>query len=76
MRDSSTKITMFIGQIAFMTVAVRKDIPHAHVDLPPPPISTEDTWICIPIEVSKVLLVAVYKPPSKPWCDEDVNCTP
>jgi hypothetical protein len=48
-------------------VAVRKDIPHNHVDLPPL-ISIEATWIC-----SEVLLVAVHKTPGRAWSDADVT---
>jgi hypothetical protein len=51
--------------------AVRYGIPHArdHVDLPPVQL-IEATGIIVPIG-RRELLAAVYKPPSKPWCDED-----
>jgi len=42
-------------------IAVRKPIPHNHVDLPPL-VSTEDTGVCVPTGNSEVLLAAVYKP--------------
>jgi hypothetical protein len=45
--------------------------PHAHVDLPLQ--SIEATGITVPIGSNEVLLAAVYKPRSKPWCDEDSN---
>jgi hypothetical protein len=51
MRGSLFKITKFIGLTA---VAVRKGIPHNHVDLPPL-ISIEATGVYIPIGKSKVL---------------------
>jgi hypothetical protein len=33
--------------------------------------SIETTGFSVPIGNSEILLAAVYKPPSKPWCDED-----
>jgi exonuclease III len=56
------RIDRFPGRIGGTAVAVRKGIPHTHVDLPPL-ISVEATGICIPIGNSEVLLAALYKPP-------------
>jgi endonuclease/exonuclease/phosphatase family metal-dependent hydrolase len=53
-------------------VAVRKGIPHNHVDLPPL-ISVEATGVCIPIGNSQVLLAAVYKSPGRAWSDADIT---
>jgi hypothetical protein len=53
-------------------VAVKKGIPHNHVDLPPLD-SVEATGICIPIGNSQVLLAAVYKSPSRAWNDADIT---
>jgi hypothetical protein len=41
-------------------VAVRKGIPHMHVDLPPL-VSVEATEVCKPIGNQEILLAAVYK---------------
>jgi hypothetical protein len=40
-------------------IAVRKGIPHKHVDLPPL-VSVEATGVCIPIGNTEILLAAVY----------------
>jgi hypothetical protein len=66
MRDSSSQITTFIGQTGLPAIAVRKGIPHNHVDLPHL-VSIEATEICVPKGNCEVLLAAVYKPPGKPW---------
>jgi hypothetical protein len=50
----------FLGLKGGTAVAVRKGIPHNHVDLPPL-VSVEAPGICIPIE-NKVLRATVYKP--------------
>jgi hypothetical protein len=47
------------GRKGGTAVAVRKGIPHNHVDLPPL-ISIKATGVLIPIENCKVLLAAVY----------------
>jgi hypothetical protein len=52
-------------------VAVRKGIPHNHVDLPPL-ISIEATGVCIPIGNSEILLAAVHKSPGRAWIDADI----
>jgi hypothetical protein len=52
--------------------AVRKGIPHNHVDLPPL-VSVEATGVCIPIGNSEVLLAAVYKSPGRAWNDTDIT---
>jgi exonuclease III len=51
-------------------VAVKKGIPHNHVDLPPL-VSVEATGVCIPIGNSEVLLAAVYKSPGRAWSGAD-----
>jgi hypothetical protein len=53
-------------------VAVRKGIPHNHVDLPPL-VSIEATGIWVPIGNREVLLAAVYKPPGRSWSVADVT---
>jgi hypothetical protein len=50
--------------------AVRKGIPHNHVDLPPL-VSIEATWVCIPIDSSEALLEVVLKSPGHAWNDAD-----
>jgi hypothetical protein len=52
-------------------VAVSKDIPHKHSDLPPF-VSSEAVEICIPIGNSEVLLAAVRKSPDHAWNDADI----
>jgi hypothetical protein len=49
-------------------VAVRKGIPHNHVDLPAI-ASPEATEVCIPIGKNQVLLAAIYKSPGHAWND-------
>jgi hypothetical protein len=53
-------------------VAVRKVIPHFHVDLPPL-MSIEATGVCIPIGNREILLAAVYRSPGSAWIDEDIT---
>jgi exonuclease III len=53
-------------------IAVKKGVPHGHVDLPPL-LSIEDTGVCIPIDNTEILLVAVYKSPNNDWADTDIN---
>jgi hypothetical protein len=60
------------GRKGGTAVAVRKGIPHKHVDLPPL-ISIEATGVCIPIGNREILLAAVYKSPGKAWTDADIN---
>jgi hypothetical protein len=57
------------GQTA---IAVRKGIPHNHVNLPAL-VSVEATGVCIPIGNSEVLLAAVYKSPGSAWSDVDIT---
>jgi hypothetical protein len=52
-------------------VAVRKGIPHKHVDLPPL-VSVEATGVCIPIGNREILIAAVYKSPGCTWSDADI----
>jgi exonuclease III len=53
-------------------VAVRKGIPHSHVDLPPL-ISIEATGVCIPIGNNEILFAAVYRSPGHAWIDADIT---
>jgi exonuclease III len=50
---------LYPGRKGGTAVAVRKVIPHNHVDLPPL-VSVEATGVCIPLGNSEVLLAAVY----------------
>jgi hypothetical protein len=56
------------GRKGGSTIAVKKGIPHNHVDLQPI-VSVETTGICIPICNSEILLAAVYKFPGRAWSD-------
>jgi hypothetical protein len=62
----------FQGRKGGSVVAVRKGIPHNHVDLPPI-VSVEATGVCIPIGNSEALLAAVYKSPGRAWSDADIT---
>jgi hypothetical protein len=55
----------FLGQKGGIAVAIRKDTPHNHVDLPPLD-SVEATGVCIPIGNSEILPAALYKSPGLP----------
>jgi hypothetical protein len=59
----------FPGRKGGTAVAVRKAIPHNHVN-PPPLVSIEATGL--PIDNSEVLLAAVYKSPTHAWNDADI----
>jgi hypothetical protein len=61
----------FPGRKGGTAVAVRKRIPHNHVDLTPL-ISIEATGVCVPIGNSELMLAAVYKSPGDAWSDVDV----
>jgi hypothetical protein len=58
----------FPGRKGGTAVAVRKSIPHNHVDLPPL-VSVE---ACIPTGKSKLRLADVYKPPRRSWINADI----
>jgi exonuclease III len=60
------------GRKSGTAVAVRRDIPHMHVDLPPL-VSVEATGACIPIGNKEVLLAAVYRAPGRTWAHADVT---
>jgi hypothetical protein len=60
------------GRKGGSAVAVRKDIPHNHVD-PQPLASVEATGVCIPLSNSEALLGAVYKSSGRAWSDADVT---
>jgi hypothetical protein len=51
-------------------VAVRKGIPHSHVE--PPLVSVEATGVCVPICNREILLADVYKSPERTWSDTDI----
>jgi hypothetical protein len=59
------------GRKGGTAVAVRKGIPHSHVDLSPL-ISVEATGVSIPIGNKEILLAAVYKSPRRAWNDADI----
>jgi hypothetical protein len=61
----------FPGRKGGTAVAVRKGVPHNHVDLHPF-ISIEATGVCIPIGNSELMLATVYKSPGRAWSDADV----
>jgi hypothetical protein len=60
------------GRKGETAVAVRKGIPHTHVDLRPL-ISIEATGVCIPIGNSVVLLAAVCRSPGRTRSDADIT---
>jgi hypothetical protein len=60
------------GKKGGTAVAVRKGIPHNHVDLPPL-VSVEATGVCIPIGNSEILLAAVHKSPGRAWINTDIT---
>jgi exonuclease III len=60
------------GRKGGTAVAVRKGIPHNHVDLPPL-VSVKATGVCIPVGNSEVLLAAVYKSPGRAWREADIT---
>jgi hypothetical protein len=59
------------GRKGGTALAVRKGIPHKHVDLRPL-VSVEATGVCIPIGNREILLAAVYKSLGRPWNDADI----
>jgi hypothetical protein len=59
------------GRKGGTAVAVRRGIPHNHVDLPPLGL-VEATGVCIPVGNSEVLFAAVYKSPGHAWCDAEI----
>jgi hypothetical protein len=69
--DKIVAITEIVLSLGTAT-AVRKGIPHNHVDLPPL-VSVEATGVCIPIGNSQVLLAAVCKYPGRAWSDADIT---
>jgi exonuclease III len=60
------------GRKGGTAVAVRKGIPHNHVDLPSL-VSVEATGICIPLGNSEILLAAVHKSTGGAWNDADIT---
>jgi hypothetical protein len=60
------------GRKGGTAVAVRKGIPHNHVNLPTL-VSVEVTGVCIPLAKSEVLLAAVYKSPGRAWSEADIT---
>jgi exonuclease III len=61
----------FPGRKGGTAVAVRRGIPHNHVDLPPL-VSIEATGVCIPNGNNEILLASVYKSQSRAWTDADI----
>jgi hypothetical protein len=61
----------FPGRKGRTAVAVRKGIPHNHVDQPLL-VSIEVPRVCIPIGNNEVLLAAVLKSPGHVWNDKDI----
>jgi hypothetical protein len=59
------------GRDGGTAVAVKKGIPHDHVELPAL-VSIEETGVCIPDGNYVVLLAAVYKSPGRPWNNTDI----
>jgi hypothetical protein len=57
-----------LGRKGRTAVAVRRGVPHNHVDWPPL-VSVEATGGCIPIGNSEVLLASVYKSQGHAWTD-------
>jgi hypothetical protein len=75
MRDALFYRTdLFPGRKGGTTVAVRKGIPHNHVDLPPL-VSVEATGVCILTGDCELLLAAVYKSPARVWRVADITET-
>jgi hypothetical protein len=60
------------GRKGGTAIAVKKGIPHSHVDLPPL-VSVEATGVCIPIGNKEILLAAVYKSPGRTCSDADIT---
>jgi hypothetical protein len=60
------------GRKGGTAAALRKGIPHNHIDLPPL-VSVEATGVCIPIGNIEILLAAVYKSPGRAWSDTDIT---
>jgi hypothetical protein len=61
----------FPGRQGGTAVAVRKGIPHNHVDLPPL-ISIEATGVCIPIGNSELMLADAHKSPGRALSDANI----
>jgi hypothetical protein len=60
------------GRKGGTAAAVRKGVPHNHVDLAPL-VSVEATGVSIPIGNNEVLLASVYKIPGSAWGDADIT---
>jgi hypothetical protein len=52
-------------------VAVKKGIPHTHVDVPPL-LSVETTGVSISMGHTEKLIVSVYNSPLRAWRDADI----
>jgi hypothetical protein len=61
----------FPGRKGGTSDAVRKAIPHNHVDLPHLAL-IEAIRVCIPTGNNEVLLASVYKSPGHAWNDADI----
>jgi hypothetical protein len=62
----------FPGRKGGTALAVRRGIPHDHVDLPML-VSVEATGVCIPSDNSEMLLATVFKSPGHAWNDMDIT---
>jgi hypothetical protein len=65
------QMDQYPGRKGRTAIAVKKDIPHDHVELPAL-VSVEATGVCIPVGNDVVLLEAVYKSPGRPWNNTDI----
>jgi hypothetical protein len=62
----------FPGRKGGTAIVVRKGIPYNHVDLPPL-VLVEVIRVCIPIDYSYILIVALCKSPGRTWIDADIT---
>jgi exonuclease III len=60
------------GRKGGTAVAVRRGIPHMHVDLPPL-VSVAATGVCISIGKREILLAGVYRSAGRTWTDADIT---
>jgi exonuclease III len=53
-------------------IAVKRGVPHRYVDLLPL-LLIEATGVCMRIDNTEILLVAVYRSPNNDWADTDIS---
>jgi hypothetical protein len=58
------------GRCGGTAIAVRKGIPHKHVEIPP--LISVETGVCISTGNREILLAAAYKSPGSTWSDADI----